>query len=222
MTKIQFWSRNQSRGCQINQIPLEPCCNLLTKNIFSSRKALHPSWYCHFRRLGSEQIAVGGLSIFVKNVSNGRRFSRSAAHRSELHPSWFIVQNNSAKGESASPADWSPVRNSGVFFVKKWVKLVTPGSSQAKRKSDFLDENRSVVQWRLRSATALWAMWYRYRLRGLRLVLRLVLFNGNLWPSFTEWKKWTSFREWKNDRHSQNIAAHPFRNDNHIRHFEMI
>lgn len=26
----------------------------------------------------------------------------------------------------------------------------------------------------------------------------------------------------KNDRHSQTLAAQPFRNDNHIRHFEMM
>ena len=28
--------------------------------------------------------------------------------------------------------------------------------------------------------------------------------------------------EMKNDRHSQTFAAQPFRNDNHIRHFEMM
>ena len=64
VTKILLWSRNQSRGCQINQIPQEPCCDLLTKNIFSSRKALHPSRRCRFKWQGSGQTAVGGAFNF--------------------------------------------------------------------------------------------------------------------------------------------------------------
>ena len=55
----------------------------------------------------------------------------------------------------------------------------TGGITDKKRRGDSLDENRSVIRWRLRSATALGAVWYRYRLRGLQLGLRLVLFIGN-------------------------------------------
>ena len=33
-------------------------------------------------------------------------------------------------------------------------------------------------------------------LREMRLGLRLIGFNGKLWPSFAEWQKWTSFRKW--------------------------
>ena len=42
--------------------------DLLTKNIFSSRKALHPSRRCRFRRLGSEQTAVGRVTNFRQEI----------------------------------------------------------------------------------------------------------------------------------------------------------
>ena len=69
----------------------------VTRSIFSSRKVLPPSRHCRFRRLGSKQTAVGELSIFVTRFYDGRRFSQSAAYRSERHPFWIFVQNNSVK-----------------------------------------------------------------------------------------------------------------------------
>ena len=68
VTKILLWSRNQSRGCQINQIRKEPCHDLLTKNIFSSRKALHPSKRFRIRWLDGEQTAVGGAFNFRQEI----------------------------------------------------------------------------------------------------------------------------------------------------------
>ena len=76
------------------------------------------------------------------------------------------------------------MRNSGEIFVKKqegpWCRF----RHRQKRRSDSLCDNRSVVHWRLRSATALRAVQYEYCLQVLRLGLRLILFNGNEWPSF--------------------------------------
>ena len=87
VTKISFWSRNQSRGCQTNQIPQEPCRNLLTKNIFSSRKTLHPSRRCASDGWAASRLPWAGLLIFVKRFTDGRRFFRSAARCNELRPS---------------------------------------------------------------------------------------------------------------------------------------
>ena len=68
VTKIQFWSRNQSRGCQINQIPLEPCCNLLTKNIFSSRTAPRPSQTLPYPVAGQQADCRGRAFNFRQEI----------------------------------------------------------------------------------------------------------------------------------------------------------
>ena len=67
----------------------------------------------------------------------------------------------------------------GRYFRQEIRKPVTQGDHRQKEWSDSLDENRSVIHRRLRSSSALGAVWYRYRLRGLRLALRFLLFNGN-------------------------------------------
>ena len=59
----------------------------------------------------------------------------------------------------------------GRNFRQKKRKPVTPEHHRQKMRGDSLDENRSVVHWRLRSATALSAVQYEYCLRGLRLGL---------------------------------------------------
>ena len=84
----------------------------------------------------------------------------------------------------------------GQNFRHETGKPVASCSSRAKQRGDSLYENRSVVRWWLRSATALLAVSYGKYLQGMCLGLRLVLFNGNVWPSFAEWRKWTSFRKW--------------------------
>ena len=87
VTKILLWSRNQSRGCQINQIQKKPCRDLLTKKYFRQERLSIRADAAASHGWAASRLPWAGLSIFVKNISVGRRFSRSAAHRSELRPS---------------------------------------------------------------------------------------------------------------------------------------
>ena len=68
VTKIPFSSRTQSWDCQINQIPQEPCQNLVTKKIFSSRITPPPSRCCRWSWSGSERTAVGEATNFRQEI----------------------------------------------------------------------------------------------------------------------------------------------------------
>lgn len=63
----------------------------------------------------ASRLPWAGLLIFIKNISVGRCFSRSAAHHNELHPSWIFVQNNSVK---ANPLRLVPDRRCEIFVKK--------------------------------------------------------------------------------------------------------
>ena len=95
--KNSLWSRNQNQGCKINQIRRNPATTSWRKIYFRHERhyiradtATSDGWV-------ASRLPWAGLSIIVKRFSEGRQFFRSAAYRSELHPSWIFVQNNSVK-----------------------------------------------------------------------------------------------------------------------------
>ena len=91
----------------------------MTKNIFSSWKALHPSWYCHFRRLGGEQTAVGGAFNYRQEIFRRATVFQIRCLPQRASPILNFRTEQFRKGESASPAAWSPVRKWGEIFVMK-------------------------------------------------------------------------------------------------------
>ena len=175
-----------------------------------------PEQTSRIQLLGSEQTAGGELINFRQEHSQralvfpirclSQRASTILDFRTEQIP----------KGESAPEAAWSSVRKWCGIFVKK---LKTPATKYRG----------------LNTVTAL--LWMKFAPLSIdgsdlsRLCLRCSMDNvcgvcGLAYGSFSLMGIYDlhlqNEENDKNDRHSQTLATQPFRNDNHIRHFEMM
>ena len=115
----RFSSRNWGSNVCVDIIPQNRRQDLVTKSLFSSRTTLGPSKRLRIRLLGSRQTAVGEPADFRQEIFRRATVFQIRCSSQQATPILNFRTEQFPKGESASPAAWSPVRKWGEIFSKK-------------------------------------------------------------------------------------------------------